>query len=297
MLDIIQVDAFTAQSYAGNPAAVVLDAGGLSDSQMQAIAREMNLSETAFVSPADMPGADFRLRWMTPGVEVNFCGHATVATVHVMQQVGRLPSGRVVFQTRKGLLPVAVEDGWIWLEPAVIEPQPANEDLAQLLDAFGLSAADLADWAPPVIGGERDILIPCRTLDALRRAVPEGARLTALGRERGWRAYCLTTLETIEPSSSTHTRFFAPQSGVLEDPVTGSVHASLAVYVTGAGQAPDRFIAEQGDLIGRPGRLRIEVERPSPGAKPTRVRIGGQAVTVLTGSLTVPETSGLAQTT
>jgi trans-2,3-dihydro-3-hydroxyanthranilate isomerase len=288
-LPITQIDAFTDRPFAGNPAAVVLDARGLSDAQMQAIAREMNLSETAFLTPAEAPGADYRLRWMTPTTEVNFCGHATVATVHALAEAGLLGEARVVFQARVGLITAAVEDGWIFLQPPVPNVRPAGqdagEDVGEALEALGLSAADLAGWVAPALGGERDLLLPCRSLDVLRRAQPNHPRLCAIGRRRLWRAFCLTTLETFEPASSLHSRFFAPQSGVDEDPVTGSVHASLAVYVTGAGKAPDRFIAEQGDFLGRPGRLRLEVERQAPGAPPCRVRVGGHAVTVLRGDL------------
>jgi len=286
-IDVVQVDAFTPRAYAGNAAAVVLAAAGLSDQQMQAIAREMNLSETAFVSPAEAPGADYRLRWMTPAVEVDFCGHATVAMVHAMSEAGMLRGPRVVFDTRHSLLPVALEQGYIWLEPEVPRLEEAGGELGEVLEALGLGADDLAAWATPALGGERDLLLPCRSLEALWELRPNMARLHSLGAERDWRGYCLTTLETVEPASSIHSRFFAPQSGVPEDPVTGSVHASLAVYVTAAGKAPDRFTAEQGDVLGRPGRLRVEVARGSSGS-PSRVRVGGQAVTVLRGSLVAP---------
>lgn len=285
---ITQVDAFTTRPFGGNPAAVVLDAKGLTDAQMKAIAQEMNLSETAYLLPAEIPEAQYRLRWFTPAIEVNFCGHATVATVHAMSEAGLLRGGRVVFQIRAGLLPVVVEDGTIWLEPAVPQLKPVTDDLTEALGALGMTASDLAGWAQPALGGERDLLLPCRSLDVLRRVQPEFTRLKVLGEARGWRAFCLTTLETLEPTSSLHSRFFAPQSGVPEDPVTGSVHASLAVYVTAAGRAPDRFIAEQGDFLGRPGRLRIEVERAQHGAAPRRVRVGGSAVTVLRGELLLP---------
>lgn len=287
-IKITQVDAFTDRAFAGNPAAVVLEAAGLADDEMQAIAREMNLSETAFLLPAEAHGADYRLRWMTPAIEVNFCGHATVAAVHTMAETGMLRGGRVVFETRNGLLPVVVEGGYIWLEPAVPSLEPVVGDLSDLLAALGIRPAELAEWAPPSLGGERDLLLPCRGLDVLRGAQPDFSKLTTVGKARGWRAYCLTTLETFEPRSSLHSRFYAPQSGVPEDPVTGSVHASLAVYVTGAGKAPDRFIAEQGDFLGRPGRLRVEIERDAPGAAARRVRVGGRAVTVLHAELLLP---------
>lgn len=285
---ISQVDAFTTRPFGGNPAAVVLDAAGLTEEQMKAIAREMNLSETAYLLPAEVPGADYRLRWLTPAVEVDFCGHAPVATVHAMAEAGLLRDGRVVFQIRAGLLPVVVEGGTIWLEPAVPQLTPVTGDLGELLTLLGLGPNDLADWARPALGGERDLLLPCRSLDALRRTQPDFMRLKAFGEARDWRAFCLTTIETFEPTSSLHSRFFAPQGGITEDPVTGSVHASLAVYVTGAGKAPDRFVAEQGDFLGRPGRLRVEVERERPGGAPRRVRVGGSAVTVLRGELLLP---------
>ena len=284
---IAQIDAFTERPFAGNPAAVVLEASGLTDEQMQAIAREMNLSETAYLLPAEVPEADYRLRWMTPATEVNFCGHATLATVHAMHEAGLLKGGRVVFQARIGLITATLEEGWIWLQPPLPKLQPVGADVGPLLEAFGLGAGDLAVWAPPMLGGERDVLLPCRGLDVLRRAQPDVQRLSAIGRQCGWRAFCLTTLETFDPGSSLHSRFFAPQSGVLEDPVTGSVHASLAVYVTGAGKAPDRFTAEQGHFLGRPGHLRVEVEREADGAV-CKVRVGGRAVTVLHGELLLP---------
>src|SRR5258705_6519443 len=93
---IVQIDAFTDQPFGGNPAAVVLDATGIGEAQMQAIAREMNLSETAFLSPPVTPDADYRLRWFTPGGEVTFCGHATVATGHALSEAGRFKTPRVV---------------------------------------------------------------------------------------------------------------------------------------------------------------------------------------------------------
>ncbi len=292
LLPIVQIDAFTSRPFGGNPAAVVLDAGGLEDPQMEAIAREMNLAETAYLTPPTEAGrargADYRLRWFTPGTEVTFCGHATVATAHALAEAGRFDKPSLTFETLGGMLKVAREgagknahptDNIYWLEPEPRVIRPYEEPLEDVLEAMGLSAPDLADWARPALSHESDLILPCRGLDVLRRAKP-GPKLGALGAERNLRAFCLTTRETFEPTSSIHSRFFAPQSGITEDPVTGSVHASLAVYLFSLGLVPARFVAEQGDFMGRPGRLEMEATGP---------RVGGRAVTVLAGQLMLPD--------
>ena len=282
-IPIVQIDAFTSRPFGGNPAAVVLDAAGLEDAQMQAIAREMNLSETAYLTPPSQAGAargaDYRLRWFTPGTEVTFCGHATVATAHALNEAGRFDKPSLTFETLGGMLRVSRTDNIYWLEPEPRIIRPYDEPLEDILEAMGLSAQDLAEWARPALSHERDLMLPCRGLDVLRRA-KTGPKLGELGAGRNLRGFCLTTRETFEPSSSIHSRFFAPQSGVPEDPVTGSVHASLAVYLHSLGLVPVRFVAEQGDFLGRPGRLEMEATGP---------RVGGRAVTVLAGQLMLPD--------
>lgn len=270
---ILQIDAFTSKPFAGNPAAVVLDAAGLSDAKMQAIAKEMNLSETAFLTPS-AKGADYRLRWFTPGSEVTFCGHATVAAGHALFETGRFPDSRLKFETLGGTLGLSRTDDIFWLEPEprVLEPFP--DSVGEIMEAMGLSMADLTTWGKPALTPERDLLLPCQGLDSLRHASP--GRAGELGKKLNIRGFALISTETLEPESSTHSRFFAPQVGVPEDPVTGSMHASLAVYMHGLGLVPDSFIAEQGDLMGRPGRLHIECKGP---------RVGGHAVTVMRGEL------------
>ncbi len=277
LIPIVQIDAFTPRPFGGNPAAVVLDAVGLSDEMMQAIAREMNLSETAFLTPSTN-GADYRLRWFTPGGEVTFCGHATVATGKALHEAGRFTAARINFETLGGALGLARTDDIFWLEPVRAVLAPCTDPLDAILQAMGLTASDLADWGKPVITPERDILLPCRGLDVLRRS-QTSLQLGDLGKQRLLRGFALISRETIESTSSTHSRFYAPQMGVPEDPVTGSMHASLAVYMSGLGLVPETFIAEQGDLMGRPGRLHIETKGP---------RVGGRAVTVARGQILLP---------
>lgn len=292
-VEILQVDAFTTRPFGGNPAGVVLDAGGLSEAEMRAIAAEVNAAETAFLTPATRPDADSRLRWFTPsGKEVAFCGHATVATAHALVESGRLGGDRVVFDTLGGLLPVTVSrssDGpVIWLEPALPACIAYPEPLQPILEALALTPAALGDWARPALTAERDLLLPATGLETLRTLAPDMGRLARLGGERKIRGFCLTAPEGVEHTSRTHSRFFAPHYGIPEDPVTGSVHAALPVWLWEAwllrpsGDVAS-FQAEQGDLLGRPGRLRVELHLD--GNRPANVRVGGQAVTVLRGTL------------
>src|SRR5262249_30233579 len=146
----------------------------------------------------------------------------------------------------------------IWLEPAVPECRPCAESLGDLLGAAGLSPDRLGSWATPAVTPEADLLVPARDLASLRALRPDMARLGELADARGLRGICAVSLETAEPGSFTHLRFFAPHYGIPEDPVTGSVHSSLAVWLLGAGRLTltgdtARFAAEQGDSVGRPG--------------------------------------------
>ena len=295
VLEIFQVDAFTSVPFGGNPAGVVVDARLLSEEQMRRIAAEMNVAETAFVSPATRPGADFRIRWFTPsGKEVAFCGHATVATVHVLIESARLLVDRIVFDTLGGPLPVTVSrsaDGvTIWLEPAVPALAPDNEPVAPVLDALGIGPDALAPWARPGLTPEGDLLLPAASLAVLKGLAPDRQRLGSVGAGRGIRGFCLTSRETFDEDSLIASRFFAPHFGIPEDPVTGSVHASLAIWLWEAGllavtDSVAAFKAEQGDLLGRPGRLALELHLAD--GRPARVRVGGRAVTVLAGSILV----------
>ena len=295
VVEIFQIDAFASKPFGGNPAGVVLDAERLSDEQMRKIAAEMNVAETAFVTPPTRPDANLRLRWFTPsGKEVTFCGHATVAAAHVLVETARLRGERVVFDTLGGPLPVSVSSTSngtvIWLEPALPVLSPYAEPLAPVLECLGAGPEGLASWARPALTPERDLLLPATGLDVLKSVGPDMKRLACLGSDRSIRGFCLTARETLDSDSLIHSRFFAPHYGIPEDPVTGSVHASLAVWLWQAGLLRAagevvEFQAEQGDFLGRPGRLRVELHLVN--GQPARVKVGGQAVTVLSGTIRV----------
>ena len=295
MIAILQVDAFTEQPFGGNPAIVVLDAAALSETQMQAIATEMRAAGTAFLMPATRPDCRWRLRWFTPTREIAYSGHTTLAAVHALVESGRLKGDHVVFETPSGPLGASVITGrerrLIWLEPKVPELHPFTGQLAHVREALGLSAA--AGWAHAVTTPDHDLLVPVAGLDMLTSVRPNLPALGEIATHAGVRGVCLVSRETRDGGSATHCRFFAPHFGIPEDIVTGSLHSSIGVWLFAAGLLHAEgtlaaFTAEQGDSLGRPGRLRVELLLQD--GVVARVRVGGGAVTVLAGSMAVPRT-------
>jgi trans-2,3-dihydro-3-hydroxyanthranilate isomerase len=289
---IIQADIFTERPFAGNPAAAVLDAGRLDEAAMQRIAAEMLVPGTAFVSAATQAGADWRLRMFTPKREVGYSGHTALCGTHALVESGRLPGERVAYDTPTGLLRVDVERGdgrvQMWLEPPLPACRPFEGDLGETLDTLGLPRAAVGGWARPVVTPDQDLLVPVRDLAALRAIEPDMRRLAALRAPQHARGVCAISRETVDRGSASHCRFFAPHYGIPEDIVTGSVHSALGVWLLEAGALPAGngrvvFTAEQGDGLSRPGRLQVELT--VAGGHATRVRVGGRAVTVLTGRL------------
>jgi predicted PhzF superfamily epimerase YddE/YHI9 len=245
-LDLTVVDSFTDRPFAGNPAAVAVLDSFLDESDMQLIAREMNLSETAFaVVRAD--GA-YDLRWFTPTIEVDLCGHATLAAAHVL-------GGAARFVTKSGLLTCSQgEDGWIEMDLPSDPPIPA--DRPPSLDAEGIK------WCGR---GRSDYLIELADADAVRSYQPDLAAIAALP------VRCVVvTAAGDKPGIDCVSRVFGPGSGIPEDPVTGSAHCTLAPFWT------DRFgrfelVGEQASARGGVVRMRLEGDR---------VVLGGQAVTM-----------------
>lgn len=316
-LVVYWVDAFTQVSFTGNPAVVVAQADGLTETQMQQIAREMNCSETAFITQASHPEADLRLRWFTPKAEVDLCGHATVAAMHVLATEGRFKLGvgttQILYlETRSGLLSVTVDytdpqAAWTWLTLPSCEFQPLTTAMTKkLLPLLGLT--ELAVPQRPVQESlNSDVLVTVKSLQQLYSLQPDLSGLAYLGTQR-WRGICVFTTETLEPQSTAHSRFFAPQFGILEDPVTGSVSGPLALYLQQLHQLKPFKIAtesmgspkpmhicrnspaasddntnfciilEQGDHLDRPGRVWVDLTGPTP-------KLGGQATTVMRGEL------------
>ena len=259
-LSIIQVDAFTTTPFAGNPAAVCILTEFPDDHWMQNVAMEMNLAETAFLTRR----ADgFNLRWFTPAVEVDLCGHATLASAHVLWETGHLSQGEQArFHTRSGLLLAERKGEWIEMDfPAT--PEQATSAPPGLLEALGATAA--------YVGKNRfDYLVEVESEEVLRGMQPNFSQLMQV-EARG----IIVTSQSSTQGYDFVSRFFAPQVGVYEDPVTGSAHCCLAPYWCSK-FGRDQLVGYQASPRGGVVRVRINGDR---------VYLGGQAVTVLRGEL------------
>lgn len=258
---IYQVDAFTGRPFAGNPAGVCLLPEPAAEAWMQAVAAEMNLSETAFL--VRRPDGAFHLRWFTPAAEVKLCGHATLASAHVLWETGALqPAETARFHTLSGLLTASQRDGWIELDfPAT--PAVAAEPPAELAEALGV--------VPAYVGmNVFDYLAEVESEAIVRSLRPD---FTALGRlpVRG----VVVTARSAAAEFDFVSRFFAPAVGVNEDPVTGSAHCCLTPYWAER-LGKTEMIAHQVSARGGVVRVRLAGER---------VLLGGQAVTMLVGEL------------
>ena len=261
-IPLLQVDAFTDRPFHGNPAGVCLLDAPRDDAWMQAVAAEMNLAETAFVHPLE---DGFSLRWFTPTVEVDLCGHATLATAHALWQTGRLAAGSDArFQTRSGVLTATRRDGLIELDFPATPPDPAPAFRDGLADALGIEPT----WTGRSIFDLMAVVESAARVRALRPDLGKVESLPARG--------LIVTAESDDGVHDFISRFFAPQSGVPEDPVTGSAHCALAPYWAGrTGSA--RLLGYQASLRG--GTVRVEVVG-------SRVRLGGHAITVFSADLT-----------
>jgi trans-2,3-dihydro-3-hydroxyanthranilate isomerase len=299
------VDAFTRTPFAGNPAGVVLDARGLTDSQMQLIAREMNYSETAFVLPATERDANLRIRWFTPKSEVPLCGHATIASFHALAEEGlegMSTNGQHYFrlQTKRGILPIRVEKNFYDTSVEFELPLPKfkikkNISLT-MLHALGLSKKEIKKDLPVVT--DLDFYIPVNSIAVLEKIKPDFPSLAQELNKMKTDGVCLFSLETKEKNSSVHSRFFAPNYGIDEDPVTGSANGPLGCYlkkyVISAGYSVAHrelsdgrleFIGEQGDEIKRIGRVRIRVQCMKKDIE--SVSICGEAVTIMNATFKI----------
>lgn len=288
------VDSFTTKRYAGNPCGVVTRAEGLPPAQMQTIARELNLSETAFAMPSE--AADFRVRFFTPRKEIPLAGHPTIATMHALVEDGLIDVGegsrRVTQELNVGVLPVDLsrrEDGRVRIAMTQAPPEFLHElDRETYADVLGIRPADLLAGFPAqvVSTGTPQAMIPVASLEVLERVRPNLQRLAELEGEDGYFSTHVFTPEAYDPANRAHARHFGPSSGVQEDPVTGSATGGMAAYLWRYGLVREpAYTVEQGHIMGRPGLVEVEVE--AEGNTPTTVRIAGTAVTVLRGTITV----------
>ena len=282
------VDAFTADPLAGNPAGVVPDAAGLSDDQMQAIARELGASETAFVLPSD--DADRRVRYFTPGQEVDLCGHATVASHAYLFERAVIDGGTHTLETNVGVLDIEVTpEGMVWMTQNPPEVEEVDADYERVADAIGVDVAALRDVGADLplaraTTGLPFLLVPVNFLEHLGNADPDMAAIEALSEEYDTAGVYAFTFDALESESTLHARMWAPGAGVPEDPVTGTASGACGAYLDRMGAfspTPDEMRFEQGHYVDRPGFVSVRVDGEE-------VRVGGRAVTALDGEVVVP---------
>lgn len=258
---IFQVDAFTNKPFAGNPAGVVLLASEKSDDWMRSFAREMNLSETAFLLK---DGDGYHLRWFTPKVEVSLCGHATLASAHVLFNETMVPGNEtILFSSASGVLNARFERGWIELDFPAFEVKPVSST-SQIDQAIGFSPKKIFE-------SDVNLLVEMDSFDAVRDYQPDFFAISQL-------PYQGLIITSRMPSGFDFaSRYFAPRAGINEDPVTGSAHCSLAPYWAEK-LGKSEFSAYQASE--RSGELKVKLETG-------RVLIQGQAVTIFKGELEI----------
>lgn len=298
----VTVDVFTDRAFGGNQLAVFPDASGVPPELMHPIAREFNYSETTFVLPPSDRSHTRRVRIFTPGGEVPFAGHPTVGTAHVLASIGAIPlTGevtRIVFEEQVGPVPVSIRAQGgrpvfcqlsVAKLPEIGPPPPPPEELAAVLS---LEPRDIlgGDFAPQAVScGLPFLIVPVRSLDAMRRA---RVRLEPWERALGqaWaRDLYVIAFGGERRGTDVRARMFGPGVEVPEDPATGSAAATLGGYLAARDQRGDetlRWTVEQGFEMGRPSILEIEVERA--GGRTTAVRVGGNSVIVCEGRMELP---------
>jgi trans-2,3-dihydro-3-hydroxyanthranilate isomerase len=297
---VLQVDVFTEEILTGNYLAVVLDAAGLTDGEMQAIAREMNLSETTFVLAPTRADCAARVRIFTPSRELAFAGHPTVGTAWVLAHEGRVPRGATRFFLEEGIGPVEVElEGdpaspkFLWMRHRDAAFGPARQDRAAVARALGLTERDLLADVPiePGSTGNEFLYVPLRDAATVDRVAVDPRALADVA---GPDSVGVFVLAPDRGTPRVYSRMFAPHNGIAEDPATGSASGALGAYLVRHGLVPAagdvRIISEQGTKMGRRSLVHIRLRMRD--GRPTDIAIGGSVVPVLDGRLRLPAATG-----
>jgi trans-2,3-dihydro-3-hydroxyanthranilate isomerase len=289
-----QVDAFTRHPLSGNPCAILFDTDALDEATMLSIAREMNLSETAFVRRSAT--ADFGVRYFTPAEEIPLAGHPTIATTYALVESGRLKLSAehttIRLELKHGPIPVEIYRLGSQIQRIVMtqrKPQFLSiHEPAEVLPVFGLRLEDALPGAPvqTVSTGTPQLMLPLRSLDTLRRARLDVTAYEQFRSRADFFSPHLFCLEGVTPAGKTFARHFGTPPDLMEDPFTGSATGRMAAYLWHYNLiAEPAFIAEQGHWMNRPGQGTAELIGPRDDIQ--TVKVGGAAVTVLRGELTL----------
>jgi len=279
-MHVMKVNAFTESLKGGNPAGVVLDSPDLIDEQMKHISKKLAVSETAFVFPSNV--ADFKVRFFSPKVEVDLCGHATIATFFAMALKGKFSPKKnnvVTQETKVGILPVNIyyNDDKKIDRVMMTQGKPIYKNIhfniSLVADSLKVDVKDIDDSLPKQIVSTGLFTLPIciKSYDDLKNIKPDFEKVKKICDKIGAGSFHVFTFETIEPNSIYHARNFAPVYGINEDPVTGTANGAVSSYLLKHKIIKDKnLICEQGDIIGRPGRVFVEIGKDV-------VKVGGKA--------------------
>jgi trans-2,3-dihydro-3-hydroxyanthranilate isomerase len=290
----MQVDAFTTTPLSGNPCAIVFDADEFDDATMLAIAREMNLSETAFVRRSAI--ADVGARYFTPAEEIPLAGHPTIATIFALVETGRIAltgdTTHLTLELKVGPIPIEIVAHNGQVQRVIMSQKPpqflSHHDPAEVLPLFGLTRDDLLSNAviQTVSTGTPQLMVPLRNHDALRRAQLHPASYSAYRARSDFFSPHLFCLSGVTSAGQTFARHFGTPPDTMEDPFTGSATGGMAAYLWHHSLiATPSFVAEQGHWMARPGSAFVEIVGPRTAIE--TVKISGPAVTVLRGELVI----------
>ena len=289
-----QVDVFTNIPFGGNPLAVVFDIEGLTSNTMQNIAREMNLSETTFVSPPGNLPVDFCIRIFTPEKELPFAGHPTLGAAHILRETGKVPPGdyRVKLAMKAGIVTVTQEtkENLLFMTQPLPEFQLPLDCTEEVGEALGIPTSNIKSAGYPmqiVSTGLPALLVPIISLKALDSIVINTNRLSHVLASLGTDMIYAFTDVTIHPKATIHSRAFAPRLGITEDPATGSAAGAMGAYIyknnMASGEELKNIFIEQGYKMGRPSSLYVEINQEADEIK--SIRVGGESVTVIEGCI------------
>ncbi|NRT86431.1 PhzF family isomerase [Clostridium beijerinckii] len=294
--NLYQVDSFTKEKFTGNPAGVISNADGLTDYEMQKIARELNNSETAFILSSNSNEYDVQVRFFTPTSEVPICGHATIASHYVRAIENELETSRIYHKTGAGILPVDIikenNDYKIIMTQGKIEFGEIIDGInkEELLKALKIKESDLLDdYKIQIVStGHSKVMIGIKSIETLNTLQPDYSALSKLSEIIKCNGYYIFTTDSKESDILIHGRMFAPSIGINEDPVTGNANGPLGAYLVHHNLVKHnnslfRFKAKQGEAINRPGIIEVEVKIEDN--EPTETKVSGDAIIIFKSEL------------
>ncbi|WP_186430289.1 PhzF family isomerase [Clostridium sp. BSD9I1] len=296
--NLYQIDSFTKEKFTGNPAGVITNADGLTDYEMQKIARELNNSETAFIFSSNSNEYDAHIRFFTPTNEVPICGHATIAAHYARAVENGLGTSRVYHKTGAGILPVDVirenDDYKIVMTQGQVEFGTVidGEDKKELLSALNIKNNDLLEnYEIQIVStGHSKVMIGIKSIDILNTLKPNYDALSRLSKIIKCNGYYVFTVNSQDSDILIHGRMFAPAIGINEDPVTGNANGPLGAYLVHHNLVKHnnclfRFKAKQGEAINRTGVIEVEVKIEDK--EPVEVKVSGNAVIIFKAELSL----------